>query len=566
MLVGYTRNYMKSKRIIKDMSVIPYKQKIMKRKMRKLIKTPLHKTIGFFFLCVAVSALSILEPYLLQDLLSKAEKHAIHIADAAVILVLVVFCARTVLSFWKKKQIFQNRNESLIKVSESLAGHLLKCKEQVFSIYTPTYLVARIVDEIFQLEGILVYKLMDGIISAAICLFYFIWLFHCNVFVGTMTVVLLVADYVFALKLPLTKVYREHNEALARLKDETANLLDGVIQVKVSDSYEKELVRFRESWNHYTQKLMKRDLMRQLQLISGDTCKQFGNILMIVVCAWFLSCQKIDLANFVLMLNLYQYIWGMSSVVEALIPQYKQGLTASERIAEIFDFEEEQIQEEMSEKPGQIKIESVGFEHVSFSYQGKTVLQDCTFLAKRGELISLAGQSGCGKSTILSLLLGLEEPDSGAITVNGKKVTAKTLRQIRNQVGYVNQQTFLFHRTIRENLTYNVEQEIKDETLLELLQEFDLKERICTMKDGLDTVLTGEMEILSGGEKQRVGIIRELLKKPQILLLDECSAHVDAKIEEGIYRELKKQNSNMIQIQVAHKETALSHSDRIYQI
>ena len=193
-------------------------------------------------------------------------------------------------------------------------------------------------------------------------------------------------------------------------------------------------------------------------------------------------------------------------------------------------------------------------------------MHDCIFLAKRGELISLAGQSGCGKSTILSLLLGLEEPDSGAITVNGKKVTGKTLRQIRNQVGYVSQQTFLFHRTIRENLTYNVEQEIKDETLLELLQEFDLKERICTMKDGLDTVLTGEMEILSGGEKQRVGIIRELLKKPQILLLDECSAHVDAKIEEGIYRELKKQNSNMIQIQVAHKETALSHSDRIYQI
>lgn len=395
----------------------------MKRKVRKLIKIPLHKTIGFFFLCVIVSALSILEPYLLLELLNKAEKHAIHIADVAVILVLVVFCARTVLSFWKKKKVFENRNESMIAVSVSLAEHLLKCKEQVFSIYTPTYLVARIVDEIFQLEGILVYKLMDGIISAMICLFYFIWLFHCNVFVGTMTVVLLVADYVFALKLPLTKVYREHNEELARLKDETANLLDGVIQVKVSDSYEKERKRFRESWKRYTGKLMKRDMMRQLQLISGDTCKQFGNVLMILVCAWLLSCQKIDLANFVLMLNLYQYIWGMSSVVESLIPQYKQGITACERIAEILDLEEETIWNETSEEWEKHEIESIGLEHVSFSYQDKKILQDCTLLAKKGELTSLVGQSGCGKSTILSLLLGLEEPDSGAITLNGKKVT-----------------------------------------------------------------------------------------------------------------------------------------------
>ncbi|MCI5920282.1 MAG: ABC transporter ATP-binding protein/permease, partial [Roseburia sp.] len=474
-------------------------------------------------------------------------------------------CARTVLSFWKKKKVFENRNESMIAVSESLAGHLLKCKEQVFSIYTPTYLVARIVDEIFQLEGILVYKLMDGIISAAICLFYFIWLFHCNVFVGTMTVVLLVADYVFALKLPLIKVYREHNEELARLKDETANLLDGVIQVKVSDSYEKERKRFRESWKRYTGKLMKRDMMRQLQLMSGDTCKQFGNVLMILVCAGLLSCQKIDLANFVLMLNLYQYIWGMSSVVESLIPQYKQGITACERIAEILDLEEETIWNETSEEWERLEIESIGLEHVSFSYQDKKILQDCTLLAKKGELTSLVGQSGCGKSTILSLLLGLEEPDSGAITLNGKKVTPEMLRQIRKKIGYVNQETFLFHRTIRENLTYHVEQKIKDETLWELLQEFDLKERICSMKDGLDTVLTGEKEILSGGEKERIGIIRELLRTPQILLLDECTAHVDAENEARIYQKLNQLKPKMILIQAAHKETALSQSDRVYR-
>lgn len=535
------------------------------RKVRKLIKIPLHKTIGFFFLCVIVSALSILEPYLLLNLLNKAEQHAVHIADAAVILVLVVFCARTVLSFWKKKKVFENRNESMIAVSESLAGHLLKCKEQVFSIYTPTYLVARIVDEIFQLEGILVYKLMDGIISAMICLFYFIWLFHCNVFVGTMTVVLLVADYVFALKLPLTKVYREHNEELARLKDETANLLDGVIQVKVSDSYEKERKRFRESWKRYTGKLMKRDMMRQLQLMSGDTCKQFGNVLMILVCAGLLSCQKIDLANFVLMLNLYQYIWGMSSVVESLIPQYKQGITACERIAEILDLEEETIWNETSEEWERLEIGSIGLEHVSFSYQDKKILQDCTLLAKKGELTSLVGQSGCGKSTILSLLLGLEEPDSGAITLNGKKVTPEMLRQIRKKIGYVNQETFLFHRTIRENLTYHVEQKIKDDTLWELLQEFDLKERICSMKDGLDTVLTGEKEILSGGEKERIGIIRELLRTPQILLLDECTAHVDAENEARIYQKLNQLKPKMILIQAAHKETALSQSDRVYR-
>lgn len=110
-----------------------------------------------------------------------------------------------------------------------------------------------------------------------------------------------------------------------------------------------------------------------------------------------------------------------------------------------------------------------------------------------------------------------------------------------------------------------MEQEIKDETLWELLQEFDLKERICSMKDGLDTVLTGEKEILSGGEKQRIGIIRELLRNPQILLLDECTAHVDAENEARIYQKLNQLKPKMILIQAAHKETALSQSDRVYR-
>ena len=211
--------------------------------------------------------------------------------------------------------------------------------------------------------------------------------------------------------------------------------------------------------------------------------------------------------------------------------------------------------------------QTISLQHVSFSYEHNTVLQDISFAIKRGEKVGIVGLSGAGKSTLFKLLHKEHESYTGSILFDSVPLTTISKEDYFKYSAVVLQDTEVFSFTLRENITLANNQQAKNEALLEkALSVSHVKDFLSKLPLGVDTPI-GEKGIkLSGGERQRVGIARAVFKNPQLLLLDEATSHLDVESEEKIRTSLHEFLQNVTAIVVAHRLTTIREMDRIIVI
>jgi ATP-binding cassette subfamily C protein len=206
---------------------------------------------------------------------------------------------------------------------------------------------------------------------------------------------------------------------------------------------------------------------------------------------------------------------------------------------------------------------SIIFNKVSFAYGSKNVLDQVDFEIKTGDFISIVGPSGGGKTTLIDILLRFNKPDSGSIEIDGKNINEFSKSSLRKIIGYVPQETTLFHDTIRNNLTFG-DLRITDKKLKDVLQRAGAIDFVEQLPDGLDFNVGEHGGRLSGGQKQRIGLARALLNTPQILLLDEPTSALDKKSEGDILKTLNDLRGSVTIIAISHQETFVNASDRKY--
>ncbi|WP_341215962.1 ABC transporter ATP-binding protein [uncultured Wocania sp.] len=206
----------------------------------------------------------------------------------------------------------------------------------------------------------------------------------------------------------------------------------------------------------------------------------------------------------------------------------------------------------------------IAFNNVFFTYDDTNIqaLKNVSFNIKAGETLAILGKTGSGKSTILDLVGRLYDIDAGSITINDTEISQLNLTDLRNSIGYVPQDAFLFSDSIKNNIRFGKE-DATDNDVIEAAKNAQVHKNILKFNEGYNTVLGERGITLSGGQKQRVSIARAIIKSPKILLFDDCLSAVDTETEEKILKNLNKLSKGKTTIIVSHRVSSAKNADKI---
>jgi len=271
---------------------------------------------------------------------------------------------------------------------------------------------------------------------------------------------------------------------------------------------------------------------------------------------------KLDVGDFMtFILVMFAIIKPVKSLSQIHI-KIQEGMAAAERIFEVLD-----TQEDVTEKPGAQTISrfasSIQYRNVSFAYAGtEGILNDISFEVRPGEVIAIVGPSGAGKSTLLDLLPRFYDPQQGSILIDGVDIRDMSLKSLRDLMGIVTQETYLFNDTVRNNIAYG-RNGLPMERVVEAARMANAHEFIGQLELGYDTIVGNRGVKLSGGQRQRVAIARALLRNPQILIFDEATSALDTESETQVQEAIDRLMSNRTVLVIAHRLSTVKNANRI---
>ncbi|WP_035612349.1 ABC transporter ATP-binding protein [Haloferula sp. BvORR071] len=424
--------------------------------------------------------------------------------------------------------------------------------------------MTRVVEDVTNMERVLIDGIEQGLVAALQVIGVGIFLFYMNPTVAcaaTLPVPLLaLGAWIYSTR--GRDRYRNQRDASSDLNAILHDNISGIRQIKAYAAEGPELDRFNrysEALRRVTLRMMKwwaiySPLMSFVRMSGYVLVLFFGGS---AVMSGDLSIGKFF--AFYLSLSLfYEPIDRLNGLNQMIL----SGRAAADRVFEILDSEVEPNATEGAELPAQIRAH-VRFDGVSFAYGEQPTLHEVDLEAKPGQTVALVGSTGAGKSTVLSLLTRFYERDSGAITIDGIDIATLSKQSLRDHLGYVTQEPFLFNGTVRENLAL-AKREASDAEMWSALDAAHADKFVRALPQQLDTNVGERGVKLSGGEKQRLSIARALLKNAPILLLDEATASVDSETERQIQDALDHLMQNRTAFVIAHRLSTIRNADIIY--
>lgn len=436
-----------------------------------------------------------------------------------------------------------------------------------FSYYDNTNtgkLMSRIVTDLFDISELAHHGPEDIFISILKIVGSFMILMSINVNITAILIFITLFMLYFSVNYnkKMKATFKENREKIAIVNAQVQDSLSGIRVVKSFSNEHIENNKFQKGNNEFLR--TKEDnytLMGRFFSMNGF----FQGILYLsVVLAGgvFISTGKLsasDLVVYILYINIFL------NPVDKLVnftEQYQRGITGFERFLEVTNTHPDIIDKKNAVDINNVKGD-ITLENVTFSYDNKnTVLNNINIDIAAGKTVAIVGPSGSGKTTFCSIIPRFYEVDEGAVKIDGVDIRDIRLKSLRNNIGIVQQDVYMFSGTIKENIAYG-KPNATEEEIIEAAKKANAHEFIMGLEEGYDTYVGERGVKLSGGQKQRISIARVFLKNPPILILDEATSALDNESEKYIQKSLEALAKNRTTIVIAHRLSTIRNADNI---
>lgn len=385
-----------------------------------------------------------------------------------------------------------------------------------------------------------------------------------KLFTITVIMVVLYAVLVLVFKKPLKRANEKQMEDNSQMTSYLVESLNGIQTVK---AFNGETTVETETEFKFIKTLKSIFSLSRLTNVMGSLTS-FVEVIGGVVIIWVGAVSVIDgdmtIGSLISFNALLAYFVDPVKGLINLLPSIQTAVVASDRLGEILDLEIEKDEKENNKVSPQSLKGDIKINDISFRYGTRQmVLEHFSMDIKRGEKIAIVGESGAGKTTIAKLLLRLYDTEAGNITIADYALPDIKLDSLREKIAYIPQETFLFSGTIMENLTFGMDEKNPEE-VMRCASLAQVHEFVNSLPLRYETHLDENGSNLSGGQRQRIAIARAMLKKPDILILDEATSNLDAVTEKAIQETIEAYSEGMTTIIIAHRLSTIRMCDRIY--
>ena len=390
-------------------------------------------------------------------------------------------------------------------------------------------------------------------------------LFNSNRLLFLISVVMLIlyGIIVFVYNKPIKKINRKIMEMNSKVTSQFVETINGIETIKAFNQEDNE----KEKTDKLYKKFLKKVFNGGVLSLSQQTITMFVAVVGELVILWvgvaYVIKGELTLGELITFNALLGYFIEPIKNLINLQPSIQTAVVAADRLGEILDITPEYNyeHEQLNDK---IRFDKISISNLDFRYGTRElVLKDINLEICRGEKIAFVGESGSGKTTLANLLVRLYEQEKGSIKLDSIDIREFSIKQIRDNISYISQNTFLFSGTIRENLLFG-NSDVSDDDISQVCKICELEEYINSLPLKFNTRIEENGKNLSGGQKQRLAIARALLKKPKILIMDEATSNLDYITERSIEKTINNFSKNMTTIIIAHRLSTIKDCDKIF--
>ena len=535
------------------------------KKLKPYLISNWRKGIVASITLILTSLLSLPQPlftkFIIDDVIIKKDVTLLTVIVCILISILLI---EAILSFLKQFYFFRFEQNVIFEIQQSLFQRVLRFPKTFFDSKQTGYLMSRLSGDVFQLRMLFsstVVEIFTNILKFSggiIILFFLHWKL-------TLYSLILLPFFYAAVRLLGEKTRQlSHNmmEKSALVSKNLQESISGVTLIKAFAKEEKETQKISHSLQESIEASVEQNTLSAFSQLVIGIIASMGTVFVLWYGAREIIYERLTIGGFIAFNSYLGYLYGPSRFLASTTVYMQSAFAALERVFSLFELIPEDDGDEYKKKLTKL-AGAVSFKNVTFSYNHhQPVLKDISFNIQAGEKIAIVGPTGAGKSTLVNLLIRLYQHKSGKILYDGNDVEKLHLRSVRERIGIVSQEIFLFDDTIINNIRYG-KPEVSEKEVFAVSKMAHAHEFITELQDGYQTKVGERGVKLSIGQKQRISIARALLIDPDILIFDEPTSALDAITERAIKQTIFEKSNGKTTFIIAHRLSTVTSADKI---